>query len=296
VSSELERRLSEFVDRDQEMARFCALLDSPGKLVLSVTGPGGIGKSSLMARMIHEIAVRGLSKVEIIYTDDNLPEFMAILRKCRDDIDVAAFGPFTALINYYTVPRYTLDVNLHGGTINVGNNMTVTDGATVGNISGIVIDKMITSPRSDLDVSEAERRTTLTNQFVQCLAEGAKSRKQIVILIDAAEKMNEGTGRWLWDALIGAIADAKIDNIRFAVFGRTKPTIDRWKKQLVDFAELQPLAIPDIELYLEKRGVGAQHRAALAQMVFAISKGNPLDIATHVDLFLELQEQQGGGL
>jgi len=42
--TELERRLSEFVDRETEMARFCALLDSPGKLVMSVTGPGGIGK------------------------------------------------------------------------------------------------------------------------------------------------------------------------------------------------------------------------------------------------------------
>lgn len=293
--TELERRLSEFVDREAEMTRFCALLDSPGKLVMSVTGPGGIGKSSLMARMVHEIALRSVTKAEIIYTDDNLPEFMAIMRKCRDDIGVAPFSAFTDLINYYTVPRYTLNVELQGGTINVANNLTVTEGASVGSIAGVVIkDAMITFPRSDLDVSEAERRATLTNQFVACLAEAAKTRTQIVIMIDAAEKMSDGAGRWLWDSLIGAIADSRIPNIRFVIFGRTKPNIDRWKKQLVEFAELQPLGVPDIVLYLEKRGIGPEHREALALMVYGSTQGDPLKVATNVDLFLDVQERMAG--
>jgi len=295
VITELERRLSEFVDRETEMTRFCALLDSPGKLVMSVTGPGGIGKSSLMARMLHEIALRNLTKAEIIYTDDNLPEFMAIMRKCRDDIGVVSFSAFTDLINYYTVPRYTLNVDLQGGTINVANNLTLTEGASVGTIAGVVIkDAMITFPRSDLDVSEAERRTTLTNQFVTCLAEASKTRTQIVIMIDAAEKMSESAGRWLWDSLIGAVADSRIPNIRFVIFGRTKPNIDRWKKQLVEFAELQPLGVPDIVLYLEKRGVGPEHRQALALMVYGNTQGDPLKVATNVDLFLDVQERMAG--
>jgi hypothetical protein len=293
--TELERRLSEFVDRETEMARFCALLDSPGKLVMSVTGPGGIGKSSLMARIVHEIALRSLTKAEIIYTDDNLPEFMAIMRRCRDDVGVAPFSAFTDLINYYTVPRYTLNVELQGGSINVASNLTVTEGASVGTIAGVVIkDSMITFPRSDLDVSEAERRTTLTNQFVSCLSEAAKTRTQIVILIDAAEKMSESAGRWLWDSLIGAVADAKVPNIRFVIFGRTAPNIDRWKKQLVEFAELQPLGIPDIVLYLEKRGIDAAHRDVLAQMVYGNTQGDPLKVATSVDLFFDVQERMAG--
>ncbi|HVR40196.1 MAG TPA: hypothetical protein VMU84_13965, partial [Thermoanaerobaculia bacterium] len=114
-------------------------------------------------------------------------------------------------------------------------------------------------------------------------------------LVDAAEKMSEGAARWLWDSLIGAVADAEIPNIRFVIFGRTKPNIDRWKKQLVEFAELQPLAQSDIALYLEKRGVGPEHREALAQFVFAISKGNPFEIANHVDVFLDMQERQTAG-
>lgn len=293
--SELERRLLEFVDRDDEMARFCALLDQPDKLVMSVTGPGGIGKSSLMARIIHEIANRTLTKIEIVYTDDNLPEFMAIMRKCRDDIGVANFAPFTDLINYYTVPRYTLHVELHGGTVNVANNLTVTEGSSVRDIAGVLIkDAMITFPRSDLDVSEAERRTTLTNQFAACLAQEAKSHRQIVILIDAAEKMSEGAARWLWDSLIAAVTDT-IPNVRFVIFARTKPNIDRWKKQIVEFAELQPLSIPDIVLYLEKRGVGPEHREALAEMVFAFSQGNPFEIANRVDLFLEVRGRLAAG-
>jgi len=299
VISERERqwRLASFVDRDDEMARFCALLDSPGKMVMSVTGPGGIGKTSLLARMIHEVACReGITKIEVIYSGDDLPEFMTILRTCRDNIEAKAFNNFTKLVNFYTDPHYDVNVNLQG-TVSTGNNLTVTEGGSVETIAGVVIkDAMFTSLRSDLDVSPAEQRATLTNQFIACLAEAAKTRPLIVILIDGAEKMSEVTARWLWDMFIVAIADAKIPNIRFVILGRIRPSIEPWQEELVELAELKGLSIPDIVLYLEKRGVGPEHREALAQMVFPDSEGtnrdgNPYDIANRVSAFIKLQER-----
>jgi hypothetical protein len=297
--SERERqwRLASFVDRDNEMARFCALLESQGKMVMSVTGPGGIGKTSLLARMIHEIACREvITKVEVIFADGDPPEFMTVLRTCRDNIDPKAFNTFTDLVNYYTDPHYKVEVSLQGGTINVGNNVTVTDGGSIGMIAGMVIkDAMFTSTRSDLGVTLAEQRARLTNLFVSCLAEAAKTREQIVILIDGAEKMNEPTARWLWDAFIGGVDDKKIPNIRFVIFGRAKPSLEPWQEQFVELAELQALEIPDIVLYLEKRGVKAEVREAVADMVYVATGGNPFDVANRVSAFLKLQERHAAG-
>jgi len=293
--AETDRRLAEFVDRDVEMQRFENLLDSTEKLVMVVAGPGGIGKSSLMARMRHHCANRKTKFVEILYTDDDIPEYIAIMRRCRDNLAAKPFEALTDLINYYTVPQYTLKVELHGGNVSVAEGMTVTDGATVNTVAGVVIrDSMITFPRSDLDVSESERRLRLTQTFLDNLSEAAKTYSQLVIFVDAAEKMSETTGRWLWSAFISGVADRPaIANLRFVILTRTKPELDRWKRQLVDETELEPLTIPDIVMYMEKRGVAAEHREALAQMVFAISKGNPLEIANYLDLFLELQYKRG---
>lgn len=297
--SERERqwRLASFVDRDDEMARFCALLDSPNKRVMSVTGPGGIGKTSLLARVIHEVACReGVVKVEVICTDDAVPEFMTILRTCRDNIDVKAFNRFTDRVNFYTDPHYAVDVNLHGGTIKVAENLNVSEGASVGPVAGILIkDSMFTSSRLDLDVSPAERRLALTNAFIECLGEAAKAWPLIVILVDGAEKLDPPTTTWLWHSFIDGVAERKIPNVRFVIFGRNKPTIEPWQEDFVELAELQALDIPDIVLYLEKRGVGAEHREALAEMVFAGTGGNPFDIANQVSAFLKRQERLATG-
>jgi archaellum biogenesis ATPase FlaH len=292
-ATEFERRLSEFVDRDAEMKRFQALLDGDQKLAMVVTGGGGIGKSSLMARMVHEVSLRELTKVEIIYTEDNIHEYVSILRKCRDDIGATHFSAFTDLLNYFTVENYTLNVNLQGANVNVAQGMTVTNGASVGTIAAVVIkDSMITFPRSDLDVSEGERRSSLTHRFLQDLAAVAATRKQIVVFFDATEKMSEMTARWLWKTLLTGILDARIFNVRVIMLGRETPEIDRMQKPLVEIAELMPLAIDDIVAYMEKRGVGPDHRRPLAELLFVTTKGNPLAIGNYVDGFLELQEKK----
>lgn len=292
--SKLEWRLKQFVDRDREMAQFCAYLDAEDKLVTAVVGPPGIGKSSLKDRMIHECSLRKLSKVEIVYTDDNLPEYIAIMRRCRDDLGAEHFSTFTDLINYYTVEKYSLQVEVKGN-VRVAEGMQVTDGAKVGDIAGVVIrDSMITFPRSDLAVSEEEQRAKLTHRFLENLGAVAQRHSRIVIFIDGAEKMNPGTARWLWEVIIPGLPDANASNVRLVFFGREEPKLDDgWTQQVTALSRLSPLAVCDIELYMEKRGIAPDHRAALAQMVFANSEGNPLKICNLVDSFVAFQKQEG---
>ena len=79
-----------------------------------VWGPGGVGKSSLQAKMIHEVANRGLVKSEVIWSETRNHDLMAITRKIRDDLGPKPFEVFTELINFFTVPRHELNVTVDG--------------------------------------------------------------------------------------------------------------------------------------------------------------------------------------
>jgi putative ribosome biogenesis GTPase RsgA len=79
--AELERRLAEFVDREDELRCFCRLLDDGGRSVMTVCGDGGVGKSSLLARMIHECALRRVRKSEVTWTDTRNHDYLGVMRK-----------------------------------------------------------------------------------------------------------------------------------------------------------------------------------------------------------------------
>ena len=59
--------------------------------MLAVWADDGMGKSSLMARMIDECSQRGLRTVEIICTKSNVPDYLSVMRQCRDDLGESAF-------------------------------------------------------------------------------------------------------------------------------------------------------------------------------------------------------------
>lgn len=283
MATQLERRLREFVDRKSETETFCQILDGTDeRRVMVVVGPGGIGKSSLLARMLHECALRNAQRAEIIYTDDNIPDYLAVMRKCRDDLGVEPFGELTGLINYYTVPQYEVNVNVTGtANINVGSNMDAS-GAQIGQMAGIVVDMMNAQPRTDLSVTEGERRGKLTKAFISALA--TLKGGLLVIFFDASEKMTKSTQEWLLNEVITGVTDAEMTHVRFVICGREAPSINRFIEDLICVAELKPLGVDDVIEYLELRGhPDAEKRAIVAETLLQVSDGNLLTLGNMVD-------------
>lgn len=283
MATQLERRLREFVDRKSETETFCQILDSTDeRRVMVVVGPGGIGKSSLLARMLHECALRNAKRAEIIYTDDNIPDYLAVMRKCRDDLGVEPFGELTGLINYYTVPQYEVNVNVTGtANINVGSGMDAS-GAQIGQMAGIVVDMMNAQPRNDLSVTEGERRGKLTKAFISALA--ALKGGLLVIFFDASEKMTKSTQEWLLNEVITAVTDAEMTHVRFVICGREAPSINRFIEDLICVAELKPLGVDDVIEYLELRGhPDPEKRGIVAETLLQVSDGNLLTLGNMVD-------------
>ena len=281
----LDALLAEFVNREDEVKSFIRLLEDGTRSVLVIWGDGGVGKTSLQAKMKHELAQRKLRKAEVVWNETYTYDYLAIMRKLRDDCGVDHFKAFTDLANYFTVPEYNLNINLQGGGVSVLQGAQL-EGTQVRDITGIVIkDLMLDRPRSDKDVPENERVMRLTDAFIPGLA-AATENETFVVFMDAAEKITDKTRSWIWDGLLTHARDGRLPGLKFVICGRVDPKPDSTFKRTCQVRQLQPLKLEHIEAYLEKRGI--KQGPDFAKMLLAVSKGNILELSNHVDAYLNL--------
>lgn len=292
-----ERRRAQFVDRKTEMRRFRDLLGTPDRPILVVWGEGGIGKTSLLEQMVHECAQRGLPKVRVLWRDTRRYDYLGIMREVRDDLGApcaAHFNAFNERVNFFTVPRYEFKLEVTG-SVTAAGGAQFTSSTVEGDIAGVKIqDLMLVAPRTDIAVPESERMIRLTDDFLQALTAALESigpGGPLVVFFDAVEKMSTETCQWVAEELLEAVRDGRLGNIRFVLCGRERPPLGMELGPMVEEAELQPLGLADITEYLACRGV-EQDRSALALMLFAATKGNPLLVATHVQSYLNLLANQ----
>ena len=295
MKTELEHRLQQFVNRENEMQQFCNMLDRDEKPVLVICGDSGIGKSSLLARMIHECAMRKLEKSEIVWTPTRNHDYMYIMRKIRDDVGVEYFSKFTDLINYFTSTNYELKIKVESDAsieIGRGARFTKTD---MGDMAGVIVkDLNITAPRTDRAIPEEERMRRLTDQFIEDLA-GALKDKPLLVFFDAIEKMTAETEAWVSNEFLGALRQGRLTNIRFVLCGQRKPSdIDEWL-WMAEEAELKPLEREYIVEYLAKKGIDESNHDALTDMLLVMTKGYADRVAKAVEAFLKMQEKRSNG-
>lgn len=293
MKTEIERRLERFVDRKAEMQKFCDMLDGEDKAVLLIAGESGLGKSLLFARMIHECGLRKRKKAEIVWSDTRPHDYLAVMRKIRDDFGPEMFKSFTDRVNYFTDPHYKLTVNVEG-SVRVAEGMEVKD-SSVGDVAGLIIkDNYFMVPRADMAVPESERLIQLTDRFLEDFA-AALDKEPLVVFFDAVEKMSEPTRMWVWGELLKAVSTGRLPNVRFVLCGITHPSLDLDMSMIAEEAQLKPLGREDIVEYLSLVGVKEESREDLADMLLETTFGKPYDVASAVQRFLKRQEQRARG-
>jgi hypothetical protein len=288
-----ERHLAEFVNRSDEIDMFCHIIESGETPIMVVSGDGGVGKSSLLERMIHECAIRKLRRAEIVWTDTRNHNYLETMRKIRDAISGEFFNKFTNLVNYFMDPKYELNIKIeNANSISVAEGARI-EGSSVGDIAAVIIkDCMITIPRTDMAVPESERLARLTDCFMEDFGTALRTGPILVVFFDAVEKMSQDTHNWVWGEMLRGVQDGRLRNVRFILCGRVRPPLDlhRDMKMCVKTVELKPLEHEHIVDYLARRGIAEDQREALAKMLIVAAKGNPLQIANLVDSFLEMDQ------
>src|SRR5687767_14589140 len=94
--------LEEFVDRAAEIERFRSMLETSDRPILFIWGDSGVGKTSLLAKMIHECSLRKIRKSEVGWSKTRNYDYVGIMRKIRDDVGAHYFNEFTRLVNRFT--------------------------------------------------------------------------------------------------------------------------------------------------------------------------------------------------
>lgn len=289
-----ERLLAQFVDRSAEMELFAKVLDSSDLPIMVVSAGAGMGKTSLMMRMVHECALRGLLKAELEWSSLDVLDYMSVMRKLRDSLGVDEFSGFTDLINYYTdtsyTPRLDINVNLQGGSVQVAGGAQIS-GSSVGDIAGVVLrDNMIVVQRPDITIPIEVRREQLTQRFLQGLARLSAAQK-VVLFFSVTEKMSDLTYQWLWEQLLKPIVDGALPNVRAILLGQRPAPADPDLAAFVACAQLKPLGLDDIDAYIAKRAAGGvaisdETRRELAKMLALMTRGRPADVCSAVDLYV----------
>jgi len=281
-------KLENFVDRTGEMRRFDEMLAHNAPSVMVVWGDSGMGKTSLLAKMVHRVSAQGLKKIEIVWTDTRNYDFLGIMRKCRDDLGAAHFEAFTRETNRAT-PTVEFQVKVDGD-LQLFNRASITH-SQIGDVTGIAIrDNMFNLP-AESESRVSERMMLLTDAFFSDLAAYlATASKPVVLFLDAVEKMSAESRKWLWGELLAAIRDERLLGLVVVTCGRDKPERSRDFNDTVDEAELGPLGIDDVCEYLEARGITANTRE-LAAMLIAARGSKPVDVATAVDAYLRSRPQ-----
>ncbi len=284
--------LAAFVDRQAELGRFCEMLENDEKPIMIVWGDDGIGKSSFLARLIHECASRKLRKTEVFVSKDRFNSYLEILRKIRDDLGPELFPNFTQLVNYFfpnpLQPRAPVKIDIAGGAQSVLERAKLENVTIHGDVAGIIIkDCMINVPDPTMNIPPRDRMNLLTTEFLKDLAPIVQ-KEMLIVLFDDTQELTEETHKWLWAGLISSLEEGRLKNIRFVLCGRNKPQLEGAVALSVKEAPLQPLGLPDIETYLERSGHVDDGRAAVAQMLLAASSGIPLKIALQLDSYFQL--------
>ena len=283
--------LAAFVDRQAELGRFCEMLESDEKPIMIVWGDDGIGKSSLLLRLIHECASRKLRKAEVFASKTRFNTYLEILRKIRDDLGPELFPNFTQLVNCLfpnpLQPRAPIKIDIGGGAQSVLERAKLENVTIHGDVAGVIIkDFMINVPDPSMNIPLQDRMNLLTTEFLKDLAPIVQN-EMLVVLFDDIQELTDETYKWLWEGIISALEEGRLKNIRFVLCGRAKPQLEGAAVLSVKEAPLQPLGLSDVENYLDRIGHVEEGRLAAAQMLWAASGGVPLKVAKAVDSYFE---------
>jgi GTPase SAR1 family protein len=263
--------------------------------VMVIWGEGGMGKSSLLLRMMHECSLRSLVKAEVNFSSTRGQNYLEVMRKIRDDVGAIKFGQFTQLVNFFynrEAPQRIEVVVDHKGTVVVGEGTAIAPGAQVGTMAGIVIkDAMFVMARPDLAIAESERVARLTDQFIEEL-DAAAAKRKVVIFLDAIEKAPEATQRWIWEEFVGALRHDHLSNVRFVIGTRSQPKIEEDWSSLVEQRQLAPLKLEHIREYMIKRSINPDEAVVAARWVLASTGGNPLKVASTVEEMSRMLQEE----
>lgn len=292
--------LREFVDRKPILAALRDMLDNPGspRRAMWVYGPGGMGKSILLSRMMKECRERNARWLHAEWRDTERYSYLDLMRRLRDvSRRPDLFSLFTDQVNRFTKSGYPTEIKVDLGSIsdiNILENGRIEQGGVEIHVGHVVKDLNITVVREDFDVCDRNARIELTRAFLPCM-EALVSRRPMVLMLDALEKAHPSTLAWIFDELLERIGRDRLPNVFLVLAGReSAPDADlnRFRHCLRPYS-LGLLQSDDIREFLRLRECSDEEVRLLAMVILAEADRRPptpLEVATFMTNYQRQKE------
>src|SRR5215831_13769264 len=192
--------LKYFVNRTREMGALEQMLIGSQVRILCLYGPGGMGKSVLLSKMIQVCSEKGLGTAYIQWETDRSYNYLDIMRQIRDQTGPESlFQLFNDKVNFFTDPTYKLKIQVEGGCIGdvhilengeiQKSNVTVHVGHTVE-----IKDLQLKLDRSDAEAARIPFQ--LMEAFLPCL-KSLMQERAVLVVFDGMEKPDDWTKNWI---------------------------------------------------------------------------------------------------
>ena len=283
MSATAKTMLDHFVDRTNELDAFRDLLSESPIKILAIKGSGGMGKTHLIDRLLAEIEPDHYVAIRVEWQDELRFDYLALMRRIRDQTGKPhLFKVFNDRVNKYTAPAYQPIFNFSVGELR--NIKIAANGQIEGSNININVGPKIkiqdlnnSGCRPDLVVSDAEVEVGLTQAFIPCLRVASEA-KPIVLFLDALEKADGLTRKWIWNRLLRELRDGRLPRVRAVLSGRENCEEPADYYNCLDVFELNELKLQHIAEYVRKRGL--EDSKAVALVILGNFGGTPLHVAT----------------
>jgi hypothetical protein len=294
--------LREFVDRKPILAAFRKMLtDTASPLrAMWVYGPGGMGKSILLSRLMLECRSCKVRWLHAEWRDTERYSYLDLMRRLRDvSRRLDLFSLFTDQVNRFTETGYPTQINVDLGNITdvqILENGRIEQGGVEIHVGHVVRDLNITVVREDFDVGDMNARIELTRAFMPCL-EALAGDRPIVLMLDALEKAHRGTMAWIFEELLDRIGRGRLPQVLLILAGRERASdadLARFRHCLRPHT-LDLLREEDIQDFLRLRECTDEEVRLLARVILAESDRRPptpLEVATFMTNYQRHKDYQ----
>ena len=264
-----------FVNRNAELVVFQSMLaGSTPQRVLVFSGPGGVGKTSLLRRLHDQCRSDGVPACFVNFSDRRAWDYLAIVREVRDQLGPVGFNPLTEAINASTQGSQEQDINTA-----ISSHPDVAGQVEAGDVSGqVIIRDNSFFIRADSEGARRQIEARITGAFFTCL-EALQREQEIVLLFDSYEQVTAEADRWLLSFLLARVLDDRLPRVIIVIAGRQVPVFPAEARGMVAERSLGPLSEQDVRDYMRKRAAEGLDVSA----VYAASAGNPGMLARMID-------------
>ena len=299
-----------FIGRTDELHFFAEKIlapEEPDYNIVSISGNGGVGKSTLLARFVEEIRSPHFREYCLsAFVDEQQPTPDAAMEKLAEQLSKAGapLMKFEKELTRYKEVAHKLQLereNAQDAAIRAGVDIlgTVAEGVPGGGLlhkgANLVTDLGLKEYRSRQSVKEAmlleDPISDLTRVFVeelnrltdtQIISSSGRGRRsqRIILFLDTFERTASALAPWLLDQFLQANISTNVvlvvagrDSLEFSLPDDPKRWLPYRDNDVISFISLDSFSEDETRAYLAARGVTDP---ASTDTIWQLSKGLPL--------------------